>query len=75
LIYNIKLVLINRTQIESFNPSEEPFVKKFNLTRLENWEQVFGKNKLTWFFPIPTEKGKPDGDGITWKTNDRIHNE
>ena len=75
LIYNIKLVLINSNHIESLYPEEEALNKKFNLTRLENWEQVFGKNKLTWFCPIPTKKGRPDGDGITWKTNDRIHNE
>ena len=75
LIYNIKLVLINSTHVESFYTQEKALYKKFNLTRLENWEQVFGKNKFFWFCPIPNKKGRPDGDGMTWKTNDRRHNE
>lgn len=41
---------------------------KFRLTYKENWFQVFGSNKLLWFFPIITEGGRPEGDGLTWKT-------
>ena len=75
LISHINLVLINSTVVESFYTEEKALYKKFNLTQLENWEQVFGKNKLFWFFPIPIKKGRPDGDGITWRTNDKKHNE
>jgi hypothetical protein len=31
--------------------------------------QVFGEDKIYWFFPIITENGRPKGDGLSWKNN------
>ena len=74
LIYNIKLILINSTTTESIDTGFKSIYEKYNLTRLENWEQVFGKNEFFWFFPIPIQKGRPDGDGLTWRTNEKKQN-
>jgi hypothetical protein len=33
---------------------------------MNNWVQVFGTNKLLWFFPIRLYLGQPKGNGIEW---------
>lgn len=37
-----------------------------------NWIQVFGYNKLLWFFPVSWYSGHPVGDGIYWQINPDI---
>jgi hypothetical protein len=61
-------VLNNYTTIESL---DEEFMKcnKYNISYVENWEQVFGKNKLYWFIPVINEQTYPKGDGLTWPVN------
>ncbi len=73
LKFHIQLVLKNSTTIESLDKEHEEENAKFNIDATTNWEQVFGQNKLLWLIPIYTEKGRPNGDGLTWpvkkKTN------
>ena len=68
LKFHLKLVLTNSTTIESLDVEHKKENEKFNLSPMENWEQVFGTDRLFWFIPIPTKRGRPDGDGLTWKT-------
>ena len=70
LKFHIKLVLTNSTTIESLDTEHKKDNEKFNLGYKQNWEQVFGVEPLLWFFPIPTKRGRPEGDGLTWKTNE-----
>lgn len=68
LKFHLELVLNNCTTIESL---DEEFMKcnKYNISYVENWEQVFGKNKLYWFIPVINEQTYPKGDGLTWPVN------
>ena len=68
LKFHLELVLNNYTTIESL---DEEFMKynKYNINYLENWEQVFGKNRLYWFIPVINEQTYPKGDGLTWPVN------
>ena len=68
--FHIGLVLKNSTTIESLDQEHQKDFQKFNLSPRENWEQVFGCDSLFWFLPFPTKGGRPDGDGLSWRTND-----
>ena len=70
LKFHIKLVKTNSTTIESLDTEHKKDNEKFNLGCRQNWEQVFGVEPLFWFFPFPTKRGRPEGDGLTWKTNE-----
>ena len=72
LKFHLKLVLTNSTTIESLDTEHKKDYAKFDIGSRQNWEQVFGSDVLFWFFPIPTKRGKPEGDGLTWKTNESI---
>ena len=72
LKFHIKLVLNNSTTIESLDTDHKKDNEKFNLGCRQNWEQVFGVEPLFWFIPIPTKRGRPEGDGLTWKTNEKM---
>jgi len=69
VLYHIKLVLRNSSTIENLDTENKDKYAKFCLSTKENIEQVFGKNKLYWLLPIITEEGRPEGDGMLWKTN------
>jgi len=71
VIYHIKLVINNSSTIESLDTENKDKYKKFCLSKKDNFEQVFGKNKLYWFLPVNVEQAKPVGDGLLWKTNDQ----
>ena len=74
VLYHIKLVLTNSSTIESLDQENKDKYKRFCLSPKENFEQVFGKNKLFWFLPVINEQAKPVGDGLLWKVNnDVIH--
>lgn len=45
---------------------------QFKLSSAENWAQVFGFDKVLWFFPVFSETGRPHGDGLNWKINSSI---
>ena len=70
VIYHIKLVLINSSTIESLDTENKDKYKKFCLSPKDNFEQVFGKNKLFWFLPVNIEQAKPVGDGLLWKVSE-----
>ena len=70
--FHLKLVLNNITTIEALD-SIVWIENKFKLNKSENWLQVFGENKLLWFFPIISESGNPKGDGLVWKTNEKYY--
>ena len=70
VLYHLKLVITNSSTIESLDTENKDKYKKFCLTKKENFEQVFGKNKLLWFLPINIEQAKPVGDGLLWKVNE-----
>ena len=69
VLYHIKLVLTNSSTIESLDQENKEKYKRFCLTPKENFEQVFGKNKLYWLLPVINEQAKPVGDGLLWKVN------
>ena len=68
--FHVKLVLNNSTTIESLDVEHKKDNDKFNIGQRQNFEQVFGSDPLLWFIPIPTKRGRPEGDGLTWKTNE-----
>ena len=70
--FHVKLVLNNSTTIESLDVEHKKDNDKFNIGQRQNFEQVFGSDPLLWFIPIPTKRGRPEGDGLTWKTNENI---
>ena len=47
----------------------------FNRGLKNNWEQVFGRNKWTWFFPFTGQSGKPIGDGVIWSVSGTMESE
>ena len=69
-IYHINLVIKNSSTIENLDKENKDKYAKFCLSKKENIEQVFGKNKLYWLIPIISEEAKPDGDGLLWKTRE-----
>ena len=74
VIYHIKLVIKNSSTIENLDSENKDKYAKFCLSKKENIEQVFGKNKLYWLLPIVAEEGRPEGDGLLWKVNDNNEN-
>ena len=72
LFGQIKMILHNVTFTELMIKDNKEDLKKYCLTKRENWEQVFGKNVLLWFLPINLESGKPVGDGIRFQTQSNI---
>ena len=72
LKFHLKLVLENSTTIESLDTEHKNDNAKFNIGPRQNWEQVFGSEPWLWFFPISTKSGRPDGDGLSWKTKEQI---
>ena len=44
--------------------------EKFNICPGVNWEQAFVNDVIFWFVPFPAKRGRLDGDGLTWKTNE-----
>ena len=73
LKFHIKLVLTNSTTIESLDTEHQKDYEKFDIGYLQNWEQVFGCDVLFWFIPFPTKRGRPEGDGLTWKTRENTN--
>lgn len=74
LQFHIKLVINNSTTIESLDKYNKEENARYNIGFYNNWIQVFGSSKLHWFLPIVCKAGAPDGDGLTWKTNENYEN-
>jgi len=64
--FHLNLVLDNFTTIENLD-REIGEKSKFDMGRLRNWEQVFGKNPWLWFIPIWHASARPVGDGVRWR--------
>lgn len=69
LKFHIDLILNNKTTIEFLEKKGEAFESQYNISPIHNWQQVFGSDKLLWFFPVSFASGHPIGDGIIWPTN------
>eukprot|EP01121_Diplochlamys_sp_Union-15-3_P009324 TRINITY_DN2541_c0_g1_i2.p1 TRINITY_DN2541_c0_g1~~TRINITY_DN2541_c0_g1_i2.p1 ORF type:complete len:295 (+),score=7.58 TRINITY_DN2541_c0_g1_i2:73-957(+) len=63
---HLKLILSNKTTIESFEGQRSRKSNVYNLGGSANWREVFGNNVWLWFIPIYTSVG----DGITFPLND-----
>ena len=72
LKFHLQLVFENSTTIESLDQEHKNENAKSNVGKRANWEQVFGSEPLLWFFPLPTKRGRPDGDGLSWKIREQI---
>jgi palmitoyltransferase len=68
--FHIKLILENKTTIETLEHKGKEFNSKFDRGKWENWIEVMGINKYLWFFPLKYYYGKPKGNGIDWGDNE-----
>ena len=68
LKFHMNLALSNKTTIENLEMKGRAFQSPYDIGAKNNWEQIFGRNKLLWPFPIFADSGKPIGEGIYWKT-------
>lgn len=64
--FHIKLILENKTTIETLDHKGAEYHSKYDQGAWENWYQVMGVNKLLWFVPLKIYQGKPKGNGIDW---------
>ena len=64
--FHIKLVLENKTTIETIDKKNEDFSSPYTLSKWENVIQVMGENIFLWFVPIKSYAGQPVGNGIDW---------
>lgn len=64
--FHIKLILENKTTIETLDHKGAEFHSRFDKGKWENWIEVMGVNKYLWFIPLKVYQGKPKGNGIDW---------
>ena len=64
--FHIKLILENKTTIETLDHKGKEFQSKYDKGKWNNWIEVMGITKWLWFFPIKLYQGKPKGNGIDW---------
>jgi len=64
--FHLKIILENKTTIETIDKKGIDFSSIFDLGTNRNWLQVMGNNKILWFFPIKLFIGQPLGNGIDW---------
>jgi len=64
--FHLKIILENKTTIETIDKKGTDFSSIFDLGTNKNWLQVMGNNKILWFFPIKLFIGQPIGNGIDW---------
>lgn len=67
-------MLTNSTTIETM---DKKVLNKISFDKgpKNNWEQVFGRNKALWLFPITGQSGKPVGDGVIWSSPGTLDSE
>ena len=68
--FHIKLILENKTTIETLDHKGQEFQSKFDKGKLNNWYEVMGITKWLWFIPLKIYQGKPKGNGIDWGENE-----
>ena len=66
LKFHIKLMLENKTTIETLDHKGKEFLSKYDKGKCENYYEVMGTSKCLWFFPLKRYYGKPKGNGIDW---------
>ena len=64
--FHIKLILENKTTIETLDHKGQEFKSKYDRGKLNNWYEVMGITKWLWFIPLKIYQGKPKGNGIDW---------
>ena len=69
LKFHLYLVNANKTTIENLDKQKRNAKSIYDMASTVNWQQVFGRNKALWPFPVFCGAGKPVGDGIYWPTN------
>ena len=68
--FHIKLILENKTTIETLDHKGQEFQSKFDKGKLNNWYEVMGITKWLWLIPLKIYQGKPKGNGIDWGENE-----
>ncbi len=64
--FHIKLILENKTTIETLDHKGKEFKSKYDKGKWNNWIEVMGITKWLWFIPLKIYQGKPKGNGIDW---------
>ena len=64
--FHIKLILENKTTIETLDHKGKEFKSKYDKGKWNNWIEVMGIMKWLWFIPLKIYQGKPKGNGIDW---------
>ena len=64
--FHIKLILENKTTIETLDHKGKEFQSKYDKGKWNNWYEVMGITVWLWFFPLKIYQGKPKGNGIDW---------
>ena len=68
--FHIKLILENKTTIETLDHKGKEFQSKYDKGKWYNWIEVMGITKWLWFLPLKKYQGKPKGNGIDWGENE-----
>ena len=68
--FHIKLILENKTTIETLDHKGKEFQSKYDIGLWNNWYQVMGITTWLWFIPLKIYQGKPKGNGIDWVDNE-----
>ena len=68
--FHIKLILENKTTIETLDHKGKEFQSQYDKGKWNNWYEVMGITKWLWFFPLKMYQGKPKGNGIDWGVNE-----
>lgn len=69
LKFHINLALTNKTTIENLDKKGKDYTSMYDVGPTLNWQQIFGRNRWLWAFPVYMGSGKPLGDGIYWPMN------
>ena len=70
--FHIKLILENKTTIETLDHKGVEFKSKYDKGEWNNWIEVMGITKWLWFIPLKIYQGKPKGNGIDWGNNEEL---
>ena len=70
--FHLKLILENKTTIETLDHKGAEFKSKYDKGYWNNWIEVMGVTKWLWFIPLKIYQGKPKGNGIDWGNNEEF---
>lgn len=68
--FHFRLVFRNISTLESLEKKTINFESPYSLGNADNWFQVFGRNMALWPLPMFLGSGKPEGNGVSWKTKE-----